>query len=285
MWLNYDPGDVATGLLDVLFAMFRLENAYVRFDEPDGERALERWRPKGPLAPHELAPVLADVERHAHGTVTTPMTIPTDDGALRVTRMASMFPGESGLVLVGCRRSDFPTDLELHLLRIAIGQATISIHTARRLADERAARLSAEAALRQRNTFLASLSQDMNISLAMLAQWAAEAKSLTAEVDRTAALASGEVDLVANAASTSGLTSSVSYHAAPARLTRRETEVLGLLAQGLSNKEIAAVLWLSERTIERHITSLYRKIEVQRRSEATAYALHHGLVATDVHEA
>jgi DNA-binding CsgD family transcriptional regulator len=64
-------------------------------------------------------------------------------------------------------------------------------------------------------------------------------------------------------------------------LTRREAEVLGLLAQGLSNKEIAALLWLSERTVERHITGVYRKIGVERRSEATAFALRHGLVATD----
>ena len=60
-------------------------------------------------------------------------------------------------------------------------------------------------------------------------------------------------------------------------LTRRETEVLGLLAQGLNNREIAGVMWLSDRTVERHITSLYRKIGVARRSEATAFALRHGL--------
>ena len=63
----------------------------------------------------------------------------------------------------------------------------------------------------------------------------------------------------------------------PAPLTRREIETLGLLAQGLSNKEIAGVMWLSDRTVERHITSLYRKIGVARRSEATAFALRHGL--------
>jgi DNA-binding NarL/FixJ family response regulator len=54
-------------------------------------------------------------------------------------------------------------------------------------------------------------------------------------------------------------------------------EVLGLLAQGLSNKEIAGVLWLSDRTVERHITALYRKIGVARRSEATAFALRNGM--------
>jgi DNA-binding NarL/FixJ family response regulator len=51
-----------------------------------------------------------------------------------------------------------------------------------------------------------------------------------------------------------------------------------LLAEGLSNKEIAAELWLSDRTVERHITGLYRKIGAQRRTEATAFAVRHGLV-------
>ena len=60
--------------------------------------------------------------------------------------------------------------------------------------------------------------------------------------------------------------------------------MLGLLAQGLSNKEIAAILWLSERTVERHITGLYRKIAVERRSEATAFAMRHGLVAANARE-
>ena len=63
----------------------------------------------------------------------------------------------------------------------------------------------------------------------------------------------------------------------PAGLTRREAEVLGLLAAGHSNKEIAAQLFLSERTVERHITTVYRKIGTHRRTEAMAFALRHGL--------
>jgi ATP/maltotriose-dependent transcriptional regulator MalT len=69
----------------------------------------------------------------------------------------------------------------------------------------------------------------------------------------------------------------------PAGLTRREAEVLGLLAAGHSNKEIAAQLFLSERTVERHITTVYRKIGTRRRTEAMAFALRHGLA--DVEEA
>jgi predicted ATPase/DNA-binding CsgD family transcriptional regulator len=63
-----------------------------------------------------------------------------------------------------------------------------------------------------------------------------------------------------------------------AGLTSREAEVLRLVAQGQSNKEIAAELVLSVRTVERHITNLYGKIDARGKADATAYAIHHGLV-------
>jgi len=63
-----------------------------------------------------------------------------------------------------------------------------------------------------------------------------------------------------------------------AGLTAREAEVLRLVARGQSNKEIAAELVLSVRTVERHITNLYGKIEARGKADATAYAIHHGLV-------
>ena len=59
-------------------------------------------------------------------------------------------------------------------------------------------------------------------------------------------------------------------------LTPREAEVLGLLARGLANKEIAQHLGLSVHTVERHLTNLYPKIGCRSRTEATAFALTHG---------
>ncbi len=63
-----------------------------------------------------------------------------------------------------------------------------------------------------------------------------------------------------------------------ARLTAREAEILGLLASGLSNREIAERLVLSPRTVERHLENLYRKAGFRNRAEATAYAFTNGLV-------
>lgn len=284
MWVDHEPVDIATGLLGVLFSILRLESAYVRFDDPGGGPALERWRPDGPAVPNELQPAFTAASSRERGAVTTPVAPPSGDGVIRVTSMAPALPGEDGLVLVGCRRADFPTELEQHLLRLAISQAAISIHTARRLAGERAARVAAEAALGRRNAFLATLAEDLASPMATLAAQAAQAHALATTSDRPLAPASGAANAAANPPGAYPSPATGSPPTLPGRLTRREAEVLGLLAQGLSNKEIAAVLWLSERTVERHITGLYRKIEVDRRSEATAYALRHGLVPADADE-
>jgi non-specific serine/threonine protein kinase len=66
---------------------------------------------------------------------------------------------------------------------------------------------------------------------------------------------------------------------AVAGLTPREVEVLQLLARGRSNREIADTLFLSVRTVERHITNLYAKIDARGKADATAFAYQHGLMA------
>ena len=59
----------------------------------------------------------------------------------------------------------------------------------------------------------------------------------------------------------------------PDRLTSRELEVLRLVAAGKTNRDIAGDLFLSVRTVERHIANLYGKINARGRADATAYAL------------
>lgn len=64
-----------------------------------------------------------------------------------------------------------------------------------------------------------------------------------------------------------------------AALTRRETDVLELLARGRSNKQIAAALGLGLRTVESHVSNLLGKLGVNSRTEAVTYALNHRLVS------
>jgi DNA-binding NarL/FixJ family response regulator len=63
----------------------------------------------------------------------------------------------------------------------------------------------------------------------------------------------------------------------PAGLTAREVEVLRLLAGGRTNKQIAAALVVSVRTVENHIAGIYGKIGAGGRADAATYALRHGL--------
>jgi len=63
----------------------------------------------------------------------------------------------------------------------------------------------------------------------------------------------------------------------PDGLTSREVEVLRLLAEGKTNKEIAAALVVSVPTVQRHIANIYGKIGARGRADATAYAIRHGL--------
>lgn len=67
-----------------------------------------------------------------------------------------------------------------------------------------------------------------------------------------------------------------SRHGGP--LSRRESEVLLLVAAGKTNRVIAAELFISEKTVARHLNNIFTKLQISSRAEATAYAFRHGLV-------
>jgi DNA-binding CsgD family transcriptional regulator len=64
----------------------------------------------------------------------------------------------------------------------------------------------------------------------------------------------------------------------PDGLTAREIEVMRLAAKGHSNREIALQLFVSEKTVARHLSNIYTKLGISSRAAATAYAYDHGLV-------
>jgi DNA-binding NarL/FixJ family response regulator len=70
-----------------------------------------------------------------------------------------------------------------------------------------------------------------------------------------------------------------------ALLTRRELEILALVARGTPNAGIAKGLWVSEQTVKFHLSNIYRKLEVSNRTEASRWAHMHGVVAAEHVEA
>jgi DNA-binding CsgD family transcriptional regulator len=71
--------------------------------------------------------------------------------------------------------------------------------------------------------------------------------------------------------------------APPCGLTAREVEVLRRVATGRSNREIAEDLFISEKTVARHVANIFLKIDVSSRSAATAWAYERGLLHGSTH--
>jgi DNA-binding NarL/FixJ family response regulator len=66
-------------------------------------------------------------------------------------------------------------------------------------------------------------------------------------------------------------------------LSIRETEVIGLIADGLSNKEISARLHLSEKTVKNHVSKIFSKLNISARSQAAVHAIRTGLDTVSAH--
>jgi two-component system, NarL family, response regulator LiaR len=93
------------------------------------------------------------------------------------------------------------------------------------------------------------------------------------------AAAEGRVHLAPEAAAR--LMREVRAPESPEALTGRETEVLRLLARGKANKQIASSLYVSEKTVKAHVSSILMKLGVQSRTQAALYAVRTGLVSID----
>jgi DNA-binding NarL/FixJ family response regulator len=63
----------------------------------------------------------------------------------------------------------------------------------------------------------------------------------------------------------------------PSELSERETEVIRLIALGMSNRQISGKLYLSEKTVKNHISRIFSKINVTARTQAAVYALKSGI--------
>jgi DNA-binding NarL/FixJ family response regulator len=67
----------------------------------------------------------------------------------------------------------------------------------------------------------------------------------------------------------------------PGNLTRRELEILKLVAEGHSNATLARMLWVTEQTVKFHLSNVYRKLGVTNRTEASRWAQRNGVLPSD----
>ena len=254
-----DGGDLPPFLL--AFALNRLgHEAYELGNRPRAEavlqEALERWRRLGnPWGTGVVLGKLADVAQ-ARGD---------ESRAAALYREALDFwwsQGELGAV-----------EILTGLARLAAGgrpEAAVRLFAAAEAVQTRLG-LTVAPALRAKNERALSAARAALAEEAFASAWAAggdlpleravaEARAVTVDSDRLSAPGPQN-----------------SAPAYPCDLTRREVEVLGLVAQGLTNAQVAQRLFLSPRTVNAHLNSVYHKLGVSSRSAATRFAVDHGL--------
>jgi DNA-binding NarL/FixJ family response regulator len=83
---------------------------------------------------------------------------------------------------------------------------------------------------------------------------------------------------VAPAPAANGAAVAADAHPAVEMLTKREREILQLVAEGHSNSQLARMLWVTEQTVKFHLSNIYRKLDVANRTEASRWAQLHGLL-------
>jgi len=113
----------------------------------------------------------------------------------------------------------------------------------------------------------------MLIALACRALGDADGTEMELDAARSAFAALGAAPDVAWAESLTAVTPG----RPPGGLTAREAEVLALVAQGKTNRQIADQLLISEKTVASHLSHIFTKLDLSSRAAATAYAYEHGL--------
>ena len=142
-WRGRSPGQILGELLDVLTNVLHVDVVYARMDGDDGGGPVEDSRPQDLRLWGELSESL---DRWLDERGATPVTLESKLGteALRVVRATPSLRDADLVVLVGCRRGDFPTRSEVFLLTAALDQAMLAIEQARLLEREQALRSEAE---------------------------------------------------------------------------------------------------------------------------------------------
>lgn len=150
MWRGRGPPQVVDTLLDALLSMLRLDVAYARLYLPAGGSPIEAVRvaqcPASIPKPEEVGRALEPWLNQPAPISVCLAPNPLGEGEVSLAYSWLGLDYQSGVVVVGSQRADFPTDIESLLLRVAVNQAVIELQTA----QVRAERQRAEESERQR---------------------------------------------------------------------------------------------------------------------------------------
>ncbi len=165
IWSGHEPSQIVSTLLDVLLGMLRLDFAYARLSVSLGGAPSEMVRSaqRRTLAaqPQEvgraLSPWLTGDPPAAPFVVPNPM----GEGKVSIAPLRLGLQEELGFLVAGSQRADFPTDVEVLLLRVAVNQAGIGLQEARRITDQQRTAEELEQRVVERTSQLTAVNEEL----------------------------------------------------------------------------------------------------------------------------
>src|SRR5438552_1766127 len=165
IWSGHEPSQIVSTLLDVLLGMLRLDFAYARLSVSLGVGPSEMVRSaqRRTLAaqPQEvgraLSPWLTGEPPVARFVVPTPV----GEGKVSIAPLRLGLQEELGFLVAGSQRADFPTDVEVLLLRVAVNQAGIGLQEARRITDQQRTAEELEQRVVERTSQLTAVNEEL----------------------------------------------------------------------------------------------------------------------------
>jgi signal transduction histidine kinase len=174
LWSGSESSQMLGTLLDVLLAMLRLDVAYARLGDTHDGRAIEvvrsAHREHSPLEPAQVGAVLGPWLNSDQPAARGMIPNPAGEGEISIARFSLGFHDEVGVLVAGSRRSDFPTDIERLLLRVAANQAGIGLQEARRSGEHKRVAEALEQRVTERTRQLTAINEELRRSEAYLAE-------------------------------------------------------------------------------------------------------------------
>ena len=166
MWSGYEPAQILSTLLDVLLRMVRLEFAYARLDNSiaggtpiEMIRSAQRRDPT--FQPQEIGQRLNPWLTGDRGKSPLVIPNPVGEGTVSIAPLRLALQHELGVLVVGSRRADFPTDIEMLLLRVAVNQAAIRLQEARLSSEQRRGAEELEQRVLERTSQLTAANEEL----------------------------------------------------------------------------------------------------------------------------
>jgi PAS domain S-box-containing protein len=166
IWSGNEPSQIVSTLLDVLLGMLRLDFAYARLsDSIGGGTPIEmvRLAQHRNLAaqPQEIGQALNPWLAGDLGTPPLVMPNPIGEGKLSIAPLPLGLQDELGVLVAGSQRANFPTDIEMLLLRVAANQAGIGLQEARLLSEQKRAAEELEQRVLERTRQLTAVNEEL----------------------------------------------------------------------------------------------------------------------------